>query len=345
MSNRVVSVLREFSPHMEVYSIDESFLRVESTARLYGGNKSMGSTIRERVRRWTGLPVCVGFGETKTLAKFANHLAKKNAQFNGVCDVTGMTSLERDDWMRRIDVGEVWGIGRRIAARLAEMKVLTVYDLAHADAKAMRKHFGVVVERTVCELCGLSCIALEDVAPPKQQIMSSRSFGKMQHTREQVGEAVAWHIHNAAEKLRAQGAVAGSVYVFVQTNRFREQDEQYNGSIVVPLPDVSDDTTVLTTWAMRGLGRIFRDGYAYKKCGVMLMALEQKHLRQETLFDDPAARIKSAKAMAVLDSVNSLWGRGTLRTAAAGYSQRWAMRAENRSPRYTTNWKELPTAK
>jgi DNA polymerase V len=117
MSNRVVSALREFSPDMEVYSIDESFLRVETTARIYGGHTTMGHIIRERVRRWTGLPVCVGFGETKTLAKFANHLAKKNTQFNGVCDLTGMTAVERDHWMRRIEVGEVWGIGRRIAVR------------------------------------------------------------------------------------------------------------------------------------------------------------------------------------------------------------------------------------
>lgn len=342
MSNRVVTVLREFTPDMEVYSIDESFLRVESTARFYGGHTAMGQTIRHRVHRWTGLPVCIGFGGTKTLAKFANHLAKKNAQFNGVCDVTAMPDSELHDWMQRVDVGEVWGVGRRIAARLAEMEVKTVYDLAYTDTKALRKQFGVVMERTASELCGISCLALEDVAPAKKQIISSRSFGAMQHTMHSVGEALAWHIHSAAEKLRAQLSVTGAVYVFVQTNRFKEQDPQYNASVVVPLADVTDDTSVLTKAAHWGLQRIYRDGYAYKKCGVMLMELEKKQQRQETLFDDSLARLKSGKLMALLDSVNAQWGRGTLRTGAAGFNQHWAMRSENRSPRYTTDWKDLP---
>lgn len=345
MSNRVVTVLREFAPDMEVYSIDESFLRVETVAHMHGGHAAMGHTMRERVLRWTGLPVCVGFGASKTLAKFANHLAKKHAQFAGVCDVTAMTPSERDDWMRRIEVGEVWGVGRRIAARLAEMHVHTVYDLAHADTQALGEQFGVVTQRTAHELRGTSCLALEDVAPSKQQIMSSRSFGTMQYTLQSVGEAMAWHIHNAAEKLRSQQSVAGAVYVFVQTNRFRETDPQYNASIVVPLADVSDDTTVLTTSALQGLQRIYRDGYAYKKCGVMLTQLETKRLRQETLFDAPAARSKSGQVMAILDTVNAQWGRGTLRTAAAGFNHHWAMRSENRSPRYTTNWQELPIAR
>ena len=345
MSNRVVTVLQDFTPDMEVYSIDESFLRVETTAQVFGGYEQMGKTIRERVKRWTALPVCVGFGETKTLAKFANHLAKKNAQFDGVCNLIQMPASERRDWMQRIPVSEVWGVGRRISARLEELSIKTVHDLAHADHKELRRQFGVVMERTANELYGVSCLALEDVAPPKQQIMASRSFGTMQTTLHSVGEAVAWHIHNAAEKLRAQQSVAGAVYVFVQTNRFREQDAQYNGSVVVPLVDVADDTSVLTTAALKGLRRIYRDGYAYKKCGVMLMELELKTQRQETLFDAPEARAKSAKVMAVLDAVNDLWGRGTLRTGAVGFTQHWAMRSENRSPRYTTDWKELPQAR
>ena len=345
MSNRVVTVLRNFTPDMEVYSIDESFLRVETTAQLFCGHAQMGQTIRDRVYSWTGLPVCVGFGATKTLAKLANHLAKKNAQFNGVCDITNMQAGELSDWMQRIDVGEVWGVGRRIAARLAEMDIKTVFDLAHAESKALRKQFGVVMERTVSELCGVSCLALEDVAPHKKQIMSSRSFGAMQHTMQSVGEALAWHVHSAAEKLRRQKSVAGAVYVFVQTNRFKVENSQYNGSVVVPLADVTDDTSVLTKAAHAGLRHIYRDGYAYKKSGVMLMELEEKQLRQETLFDDPAARAKSEKLMALLDGINTTWGGGTLRIGAAGFNQHWAMRSENRSPRYTTNWSELPTAR
>ena len=345
MSNRVVSVMRDLAPDIEVYSIDESFIRIERTAHLYGGTVPMGHIIRNRVRQWTGLPVCVGIGETKTLAKFANHIAKKNNEFNGVCDVAAMSLDERNQWMRRIDVGEVWGIGRRISERLIKLKIQSVHDLVSADIKRLRAHFGVVMERTVSELRGVSCLALEDVAPSKQQIMSSRSFGTMMHTIELIGEAVAWHVHAAAEKLRAQHSVAGAIYVFIQTNRFRDSDPQYNGGMVVPLADVSDDTRALTTAALHGLRRIFRDGYAYKKCGVMLIELQDKRIRQETLFDDPQARARSARVMLALDAVNRVWGRGTLRTAASGITQRWAMRSENRSPRYTTHWRELPVVR
>ena len=345
MSNRVVSVMRDLAPDIEVYSIDESFIRIERTAHLYGGTVPMGHIIRNRVRQWTGLPVCVGIGETKTLAKFANHIAKKNNEFNGVCNVAAMSPDERSHWMSKIDVGEVWGIGRRISERLCKMKIKSVHDLVTADIKRLRAQFGVVMERTVSELRGVSCLALEDVAPSKQQIMSSRSFGTMMHTIELISEAVAWHVHAAAEKLRAQRSVAGALYMFVQTNRFRESDPQYNGGMVVPLADVSDDTRVLTTAALHGLRRIFRDGYAYKKCGVMLMELQDKRIRQETLFDDPQARARSARVMVALDAVNRVWGRGTLRTAASGITQRWAMRSENRSPRYTTHWRELPVVR
>lgn len=345
MSNRVVSILREFSPDIEVYSIDESFLRVETVAHLYGGATAMGQAMRHRIRKWTSLPVCAGFGESKTLAKLANHLAKKNPEFDGVCDLTALTDEERRQWMAKIEVGEVWGVGRRIAARLQAMGIRSVLDLASADLKLIRRQFGVVLERTVSELQGTSCLELDDLADPKQQIMASRSFGEMVEDLAELGEAVAWHIDRAAEKLRDQGSVAGAVYVFIQTNRFRQADPQYNPGVVVPLADVSDDTRALTTAALKGLRHIYRPGYWYKKCGVMLMELTAKQQRQDTLFDDAAARAKSAKLMVAMDAVNSVWGRGTLRTGAAGMSKGWAMRSENRSPRYTTSWDELPMAK
>lgn len=347
MSNRVVSVLREFSPDIEVYSIDESFLRVDTVVHLHGGATAMGQAMRDKIRRWTRLPVCAGFGSTKTLAKLANHIAKKNPVFNGVCDLSSMTDAERAGWMHKIGVGEVWGIGRRISARLEAMGVQTVLDLASTDQKALRMQFGVVVERTASELRGVSCLELDELAPPKQQIMASRSFGCMVHTVAELGEAVAWHVERAAQRLRAQESLAGAVYVFVKTNRFRETDAQYNGGMVVPLADVSDDTFQLTAAALTGLQHIYRADFGYKKCGVMLMALTAKGQRQETLFDDAvvcARSAKSAKAMAVMDAINGVWGSGTLRTGAAGISKRWAMRSENRSPRYTTCWEELPIA-
>jgi DNA polymerase V len=345
MSNRVVTVLKQFSPDIEVYSIDESFLRVETVVNLHGSATAMGHAMRNRVHSWTGLPVCAGFGSTKTLAKFANHLAKKHPVFSGVCDLTSMCEVERDNWMGKIAVGEVWGVGRKITAKLEAMNIRTVLELAQTDIKLLRKQFGVVLERTVSELRGTSCIELEDVVPEKQQIMASRSFGAMLKDRPQIAEAIAWHVATAAEKLRAQGSVAGAVYVFVQTNRFRAQDAQYNAGLIVPLPDVTDDTRMLTAAALAGLAGIYRTGYSYKKCGVMLVEIEQKVNRQETLFDDPAQRVQSAKVMGALDRINQIWGRGTVRTAAAGFTQQWVMRSQNRTPRYTTDWRELPVAR
>lgn len=345
MSQRVVSVLQTFSSDLEVYSIDESFLRVERYTQLYDSHTAMGQAIRKQVKLWTGLPVCVGFAPSKTLAKLANHLAKKQACFAGVCDWTALSPAEQSHWLNAIEVGEIWGVGRRIGERLSRMGIKTVADLVAFDAKALRMQFGVVMERTVNELRGISCLALEDIAPPKQQIMASRSFGAMLTERAPIAEAMAWHVATAAAKLRAQHSVAGAVYVFLQTNRFREGDAQYNAGRVVPLSDVSDDTRLLTTAALWGLRQIFKSGFSYKKCGVMLMELQSKDKRQETLFDEPAKREQSAKAMAVLDQINRVWGRGTLRTAAAGFTQQWAMRSENRTPRYTTNWEELPVAR
>ena len=342
MSNRVTSILRDYSPDLEVYSIDESFLRIETVAHLYGGAIPMGQQMRHRIKQWTGLPVCVGIGPTKTLAKFANHLAKKNDVFNGVCDLHTMTRPERLEWMWGVEVGEVWGVGSRIRKRLAGMGIDTVLDLRNASPKQMRAQFGVVMERTCNELRGISCLELEDVMPPKQQIMSSRSFGAPVESIEELRESVASYLASAAEKLRRQNSVAGAVYVFVLTNRFKEDEPQYNAGITVPMGDATDDTLVLTSAALRGLAAIFRPGFRYKKTGVMLTLLSDKAARQATLFDDPVARARSEKLMEAMDAINREFGRGTLRSGASGVVQRWAMRTENRSPRYTTRWDELP---
>ncbi len=344
MSNRVITILSEFAPDIEVYSIDESFLQIESVAHLYGGSQAMGQLMRQRIRQWTGLPVCVGIGPTKTLAKFANHLAKKNAVFDGVCDLHVLSRPERLQWMAGIDVGEVWGVGRRIAIRLKELGILSVRDLRNASPKEIRTHFGVVMERTCNELRGLSCLDLEDVAPAKQQIMSSRSFGAPVEALVELREAVATYVASAAAKLREQGSVSGAIYVFAQTNRFREDDAQYNAGLTVPLEEPSDDTLVLIKAALGGLGKIYRPGFRYKKAGITLTLLTDKTLRQETLFDDPQVRAKSKRLMAVIDAVNQEYGRETLRSGASGIEQNWATRAEFRSPRYTTRWEDLPVA-
>jgi DNA polymerase V len=305
----------------------------------------MGQQIRQRVKQWTGLPVCVGCGPTKTLAKIANHLAKKNPEFDGVCDLHAIPRPERLQWMSQLEVGEVWGVGKRIAKRLNAMGVETVLDLRNSSIKEIRAQFGVVMERTCNELRGISCLELEDVAPAKQQIMSSRSFGSPVTTLAELREAVASYVSRAAEKLRAQGSVSAAVQVYIQTNRFKESDLQYSEGLLVPLPDPTDDTRLLTSAATLGLGLIFKPGYQYKKAGIMLTLISDKAKRQQTLFDDPLQRAQSAKLMAAMDAINAEFGRDTVKTGANGTEKRWAMRSENRSPRFTTRWDELPIAK
>lgn len=342
MSNRVVSILRDFSPDIEVYSIDESFLRVESVVHLYGGLASMGQQIRERIRQWAGLPVCVGFGPSKTLAKLANHMAKKNPEFDGVCDLHAMSRLERRQWMSKIEVGEVWGVGRRINYRLATLGIQTVLDLRNASPKAIRSQFGVVMERTCEELRGVPCLELKEIAPPKQQIMSSRSFGKPVECIEELREAVATFVGRASEKLRQQGSVSGAVYVFVRTNPFKEHERQYNAGLTVPLLNPDDDTRVLIRAALKGLQMIYRAGYKYKKAGIMLTLLSDKTTQQGALFSEAVGGQRSADLMAAMDSINREFGRNTIRTAVSGITNTWAMRSGNRSPCYTTRWEELP---
>lgn len=341
MSNRVVQILRDFSPDTEVYSIDESFLRIETVTHLYEGAVAMGHQMRERIKQWTGLPVCVGVGPTKTLAKFANHLAKKNPEFDGVCDLHVIPRPERVRWMSRIEVGEVWGVGGRIARRLEVMGIHTVLDLRNASPKEMRRHFGVVMERTCNELRGISCLALDDIAQPKQQIMSSRSFGRPVETIEELRESLASYLSRAAEKLRKQQSVSAAVYVFIQTNRFNK-DQQYNAGLTVPMLEPTDDTLTLTAAALAGLEVIYRSGYCYKKAGVMLTLLSDKQARQASIFDNLVVTQRSTKLMAALDMINHDHGHGMVRSGVSGFTQRWAMRNENRSPRYTTRWDELP---
>ena len=345
MSNRVAMVLREFSPQLEIYSIDEAFLRVETVAHLHGGAAAMGQQIRSRVKQWTGLPVCVGVGPTKTLAKLANHMAKKIPVFEGVCDLHALSRPERLAYMADIDVSEVWGVGPRLAPRLAEMGIRSVLDLRNASPKAMRTQFGVVVERVCSELRGISCLALEEVTPSRQQIMSSRSFGQSVEALGELSEAVASYVGRAAEKLRQQGSVCAAVHVFVQCNPFRPEEPQNNAGTTVALIAPSDDTLALTAAALQGLKAIYRPGFRYKKAGIMLTLLSDKGIQQGSLFDATEERPRSAALMSAMDQVNRLYGRGMLRTGASGTQQRWSMRSENRSPRFTTRWDELPVVR
>lgn len=342
LSNRVVQVLSQFSPNLEVYSIDESFLDFSGFERV--GYQAYGTEIRQRVADWLGLAVCVGIGPTKTLAKLANHAAKKNlAGAEGVCDFTTMSESQLSDLFASIDVGEVWGVGRKITAQLEAMGTHTVQQLRDSDAETIRSQFSVVLERTVRELRGVSCLDLQEVAPEKQQIMSSRSFGHLIYALPELEEAVASYVAKAAEKLRAQESLAGAVQVYIRTNVFKPEVPQYQCAFTVPLPEASSDTRVLTKWALLVLRRIYQPGYGYHKAGITLMNITPAANQQFSLFAPVGiGDTRSQRLMGVLDGINGKYGRGTVRLAAEGVERAWQMRRGNLSPGYTTDWDGVP---
>ena len=344
LSARVMSILSNFSPRQEIYSIDECFLDLDG----FDPQSLMayGQTIRQAVKRNVGIPVCVGIADTKTLAKLANHCAKKGlAGENGVCDFGVLDRAQSKSLFSSIPVGEVWGVGRRITEKLLTMNINTVEALRSANQKTIREQFSVVLERTVQELNGIPCIELEDAGTPRQQIMVSRSFGSMVTEFDDLAESVSYFATKAAEKLRDDGSVAASVCVYVRTNPFKEDEPQYQRSMIVPLGQPSDGTMMLITAALTGLKAIYRTGYRYKKSGVLLMGLQSKGTVQATLFDDAAKQSKSDNMMHVMDSINRKMGQGSMTIAASGISHRWAMRRDRMSQNFTTDWNDLPVAK
>lgn len=343
MSNRVVEVLNAFTPDLEVYSIDESFL--DLTAFRHLDLITYGQTIRQRIARWLGLPVCVGIAPTKTLAKLANHIAKKRPEFASVCDLERLSQADQARIFGEIAVGEVWGVGRRIEARLADMGIETVEALRRADPSRIRAHFSVVLERTVRELNGVSCLALEDVAPPKQQIMSSRSFGTLVFGFDELREAVASYTSRAAEKLRAQGCEAGALVVMIRTNPFKPEVPQYQRSVTVPINPPTADTRLLVRCASKVLARIYRPGYGYHKAGIMLTELIPAGTAPADLFASDGGTERSEALMKALDAINGRWGRGTLRSLASGIDRNWRMRREWLSSGYTTDWDGLASVR
>ena len=340
MSARVMQILADMAPEAEVYSIDESFLDLTGVPNL----REHGIKVRARVKQWTGLTVCVGIGSTKTRAKLANHIAKKHPEFSGVFDLDALTAAEQAAWMQRLPVGEVWGIGHRLCERLQAMGVHTVLDLQRCDPKAIRKQFNVVVERVVEELRGVPCLDLELLAPPKQQIMCSRSFGRHIVDPAELREAVISYVSRAAEKLRQQQCVARMLHVFAHTNPFKPEQPQYNASINIKLPYATDDTLMLARFAGAAAEHIYRPGYRFKKAGTMLMELEPQATRQITVFEDSEQRERRARLNAVLDRANAKFGNGALAVAGAGIAQDWKMNRARLSPPYTTSIESLPRA-
>jgi DNA polymerase V len=336
MSNRVMSILSQFAPVQEVYSIDESFLDLTG----FGDIRDRAYEIRRRVLDWTGLTVCVGIGPSKTLAKLANHVAKKHPKSHGVFDYNQLTPAQQNSVLANLEVGDVWGIGRKLSKGLGDLGIETVLQLRDADVPSMRARYGVVMEKTIRELRGEACIEIEEVELAKKQIVSSRSFGQAVTALADLQDAVAHFISNAAGKLRSQNSVAGLLQVFVMTDRFRPEKPQYNPCLSVPLPIPTADSLYLNQWASHALEQMYRPEYEYKKAGVILSDIRPDHIIQEDLFSAVDVRPR-AELMKTLDQINARYGRGTLKMSSGGSRREWEMKAENKSPSYTTDWDEV----
>jgi DNA polymerase V len=340
MSARVMSILRDEVPAIEVYSIDEAFLQLpanftEATAR----------ALRAKVLRWTGIPVCIGMASTKLLAKAANRYAKKNKSVTGgVFDITG----REEEILSGMETGDLWGVGRNLSIRLKSMGITTALELKQADVASIRKSMGVIGERMLRELNGIACLELEEMPPDRKGVMASRSFGSPVESLEELEEALANHVARAGEKIRRYGLLATRMEVFLRTNWFRKDDPQYSPGIGITLDRPTNATADLMTAARQLLHRIYRPGYRYKKTGIQLANLVSEEEYQLELFDRPSSTIHVDK---IVDEINRRLGdpknpvitrasQGTLRSG-----QRWRMRSERHSPHYTTSWQELPEAK
>jgi DNA polymerase V len=334
-----MDTLEQFSPDLEVYSIDEAFLSLSGfTSR---DLTEYGRTIRAKVKQWTGVPVSIGMAETKTLAKVAARVAKRSKDAAGVFDLT--TCQDRDALLAGIPVEDVWGVGSAFAQLLTRHGIATAQALREADEQWIGRRMGVVGRRLVMELRGVSCLPLDDCPPPKQGITVSRSFGRPVTTLAEMKEAVAFYTGRAAEKLREERLAVTVLTVFLTTNTFKDEP-QYSNAATLKMPVATDSTSDLLRYTIQGVERLFREGYRYKKAGVMLTALVPASQIQGDLFDHQD-RERSHRLMRVLDRLNDHMGAGTLRYAAEGLTQRWRARFEQRSPAYTTNWRDLPVAK
>ncbi|MDT8850243.1 translesion error-prone DNA polymerase V subunit UmuC [Pantoea dispersa] len=341
MSARMMAILGDMAAGQEVYSIDESFLDVTGISSLIP-LETFGHQMRARIRQETGLIIGVGFGPSKTLAKLANHAAKKWTKTSGVVDLSDRSRQRR--LLQLTDVSEIWGIGRRISVRLNQLGITTALQLADSNVGMIRKNFDVIVERTVRELNGESCLALEDAPPPKQQIVNSRSFGQRVTQLEHMKQAVVLYATRAAEKLREQNSRCRHISVSIATGRHGNEPKYSNtASRFCDYP--TNDTRDIIAAALNGLNSIWRDGYRYAKAGVMLGDFYQSGVTQFDLFSEQQPRANTDALMAALDTINRS-GKGKVWFAGQGeVDSEWQMKREMLSPRYTTRLQDIPSVK
>ena len=355
MSDRMMSLAAGLGHTQEVYSIDESFVDLSD---IPGDLVRRARTIRRRILQWIGIPTCIGIGPTKTLAKLANAMAKSAERKPGsypahhaqICHLGACSPQELAQLLQATEVGEVWGVGPRIAARLRAHGIATAQDLACMSPATARAMSSVMLEKTVRELQGTPCFVFEDEPVPKQQIACTRSFGQPVTALADLAQAVTEFACRAAEKLRQQRAHAAQVLVFIRTSPFRPKDAPYSRSACLPLPVPTSDSAHITQAAIALLHNIYQPGYRYAKAGVMLMGLQPATRQQMTLdlsrHVGDAQPANRTRLMATMDQINQRHGRGSLKLASAGMGQTpqiWRMKQAFKTPAYTTDWRSLLT--
>lgn len=336
MSQRVMSMLVGFAPRAEVYSIDECFLDL---AGIPGNLTEYCMHIGKIVKQYTGIPISIGIAPTKTLAKLANRIAKKDKSTGGVLD---WRNVDADEVLGRIELDDIWGISRRLKARLQDLGIHNAFELSHTEPKRIRHHFGVVVERIVSELSGLSCIPLDEMPSPKKQIMTSRSFGTKLTEYNDLQAAISYFATRAGEKLRAQQLTTNALTVFIQTSPFDTSKPQYGNSATIQFDYPTCDSSKLINAAQTGLRSIFRRNFSYQKAGVLLPDLLPLGVGQLSLFGVTDAE-RSDQLMSALDKINRRHGKSSVRFGSELVSDRWRMRQQFKSPSYTTKLDEILT--
>lgn len=334
MSARVMRTLREFSPDMQIYSIDEAFLGLPEK-----GSYDYGMKIRSTVLQWTGIPVSIGIAATKTLAKVANKHAKKNPQSGGVYVLDNQKSI--DEILDTLPLTEIWGIGRRLALRLNRKGIITAKDFRDADDALIKKSISVVGLRTAMELRGISCLPLDEVPPPKKSVTCSRAFGKPIDALPELQEAIASYAARAAEKIREQESLATSLLVFVELHPF-VQDGTGHFHVRVSLPEPTDYTPHLIYYAKAAVSELFQEGNRYRKAGIILDDLVPGQCYQGDLFAPQTIdKDKQRRIMRLVDTLNESYGYTIIQTAAEGVSNGWRMKQHFRSSKFTTDWDGL----
>ena len=341
ISNRVMNVLSDLCPEIDIYSIDEAFLDLRSFKKNID-LVNFSYDCKRKIREWVGIPVSIGIAPTKTLAKLANKVAKDDPRFDGVVILSEPKIIRH--FLRSMPVEKIWGIGKRLTARLGNIGVKTAYDLTKIDSRLIGDNFNVVLERTVRELKGQSCITLHDFMEPKKQIMVSRSFGRSIRSKNLLSEAISFHASRAAEKLRYEKQKCRLITTFIRSNRFNTKVKQIYASRSLELIHPTDDTRIIIKSANRILEKIYANGYQYAKAGILLSDFTDSYGYQMSLFDKKRDEKSASKLMETMDYIN-LMEIAKVGFGNQGYRNTWKMKREVKSQRYTTKIDEIPMIK